>query len=51
MSRNLYSKYVTRADKMAAHSVVLGAIARDTTFKNIVVVVGYSRNAKNRCPS
>ena len=33
MSHNLYSKLVTRADKMAEHSVILGAIARTPASK------------------
>ena len=36
MSRNLYSKFVTCADKMAEHSVVRGAIARTPASKTLL---------------
>ena len=40
MSRNLYSKFVTRADKMAEHSVVLGTIARTQASKTLLWLQG-----------
>ena len=40
MSCNLYSKFVTRADKMAEHSVVLGAIARTPASKTLLWLQG-----------
>ena len=40
MLRNLYSKVVSRADKMAQHSVVLGAIARTPASKTSLWLQG-----------